>query len=87
MVIWTDYLRYRAELRGFDLGRLEQIVRFSKERYFDTLTRRKVAVGQHGSRLVLIPYDEDADDLTPATVHAVTRQQITVRVRTGRFLP
>jgi hypothetical protein len=35
--------------------------------------------------LVLIAYEEDDIAITPVTVHAVTRQQITTRVRTGRF--
>jgi hypothetical protein len=38
MVIWTDYLKYRARLRGFDLAIIEQIVQFSEERYLDTAT-------------------------------------------------
>jgi hypothetical protein len=29
MIAWTDYLKYRAALRGFDLGRLEEIIRHS----------------------------------------------------------
>jgi len=39
-VIWTDYLRYRARTRGFDLVLIEQLLRFASERYFDTVTRR-----------------------------------------------
>ena len=38
MVIWTEYFKYRARLRGFDLAIIEEIVRFSEERYFDTAT-------------------------------------------------
>lgn len=47
-VLWTAYLRHRARVRGFDLGVIEQIVRFSSARYFDTDTRRMVAIGRHG---------------------------------------
>lgn len=36
MVIWTDYLKYRTRLRGFDLTPIEQVVRFSEERAFET---------------------------------------------------
>ena len=43
-IIWTDYLKYRAGLRGFDLAEIEQVVRHSSERYFDTETRRIVVV-------------------------------------------
>jgi len=87
MVIWTEYLKHRARLRGFDLAIIEQIVRFSEERYFDTVTRRMVVIGQHGSRLVVVPYEQENDALTPITIHATTRQQINFRLRTGRFRP
>lgn len=87
MVIWTDYLKHRARLRGFELATIEQIVRFSEERYFDTTTQRRVAVGRQGSRLVMIAYEQEGETLTPITLHATTRQQITFRLRTGRFRP
>jgi len=46
-IIWSDYLLYRAELRGFDLEKIESILRYSGERYFDTVTGREIAVGKH----------------------------------------
>jgi hypothetical protein len=54
-IVWTDYMEYRARLRGFDLAKIEQIVRYSSERYFDTITGRAVAVGRHDEILVVIP--------------------------------
>lgn len=86
-VVWTEYLRYRARLRHFDLPTIEQIVRFSEERYFDTATQHVVAIGRHRGRLVMVPYESDNDSATPVTIHATTRQQIRFRVRTGRFRP
>jgi hypothetical protein len=86
-VVWTEYLRYRAQLRGFELDTIEQIALFSEERYFDDATQRRVAIGRHGSQLVAIPYDEEDETVTPVTVHATTRQQINVRLQTGRFKP
>jgi len=84
-IIWTEYLQYRAELRGFDLARLERIIRHSSERYFDTVTGRKIVVGRHNKQLVMIPYEMDGDTVIPVTIHAITRQQIRFRLRTGRF--
>lgn len=84
-IIWTEYLRYRAALRGFDLTKLEHIIRHSDERYFDTETRLSVVAGRHDRQLVLIPYEADADTVTPVTVHAITRQQVNFRLRAGRF--
>jgi hypothetical protein len=84
-IIWTEYLQYRAELRGFDLTKLEHIIRHSDERYFDTETRLTVVIGRHGRQLVLMPCEVTGDDIKPVNVHAITRQQIRFRLRTGRF--
>lgn len=64
---------------------IEHILRFSSERYFDSVTQRMVVVGRHGNRLVMVPYEQQYDTVTPVTIHATTRQQINVRLRTGRF--
>lgn len=86
-VVWTEYLEYRAQLRGFDLETVEEIVRFSEERYFDTATQRMVAIGRHGGWLAIVAYEEEGDAIIPVTVHSTTRQQINLRLRTGRFEP
>ncbi len=65
LIIWTDYLKYRAQLRNFDLESIETILRYSSERYFDNKTRRMVVVGKHGKRLVLIPYEQKKNTITP----------------------
>ena len=84
-IVWTDYLRYRAELRDFDLTELERIIRYSSERYFDNETRRAIVIGRHHKQLVMIPYETDGDNIIPVTIHSVTHQQIRFRLRTGRF--
>ena len=84
-IVWTQYLQYRAELRGFDLTKLEHIIRHSSERYFDTETELTVVVGRHNRQLVLVPYEVEGDTITPVTVHAITRQQIRFRLQAGRF--
>jgi hypothetical protein len=87
MYIWTEYLKHRARSRGFDLAIPEHILRFSTVRYFDTVTRRMVAVGRHGSRLVMVPYEQENGNITTVTIHTTTRQQIHFRLRAGRFIP
>lgn len=78
-----------ATLRGFDLSKIEEILKFSEERYFDVATHRMVAVGRHDKLLVMVPYDETEDEtgdiITPVTVHATNRQQIKFRLISGRF--
>lgn len=86
MIIWTDYLRYRAKLRGFDLAILEQLINHSTERYFDVETERSVVIGRHHDDLVMVPYDRADGDITPVTVHVITRQQINFRLRMERLI-
>jgi hypothetical protein len=75
-----------CDLRGFELEKIEKILRYSVERYFDTGTRRMIAVGKHDNRMVMVPYEEKEDTITPVTIHATTRQQINFRLKTGRFV-
>ena len=84
-ILWTDYVKYRAELRGFDLARIEHILRYAQERYLDTATGRTIAIGRHGTLLLMVPFEQDGDRITPVTVHATSRKQISFRVKTGRF--
>ena len=84
-IVWTDYVKYRAHLRGFDLAKIEHIGRHSSERYQDVSTHRYVAVGKHDNVLVMVPYEIKEHHLVPVTVHATTRQQINFRLRAGRF--
>ena len=85
-IAWTDYIKYRADSRGFKLDKIEEILRYSTERYFDTVTRRTIAVGRHDNRLVMIPYEQRQDTIIPTPIHATTRQQINFRLKTGRFV-
>ncbi|MBI3986481.1 MAG: hypothetical protein HY343_06155 [Lentisphaerae bacterium] len=84
-IVWSDYMRYRLRLRGFDRATVERILRCSAERYVDTATGRLVAVGPHDERLIAIPYERKGETLTPVTVHVTSRQQIVFRVKSGRF--
>ena len=76
----------KASLRGFDLFRIENIIIHPSEQYYDVFTGRDIAVGHYDSKLVLIPYESDEDVITPVTIHVTTRQQINVRIKTGRFI-
>jgi hypothetical protein len=84
-IVWTDYMKYRSNLRGYDLTTVEQIVRYSSERYTDTVTMRLVAIGRHKNLIVMVPYELKGRTLTPITIHATTRQQINSRIKSGRF--
>ena len=72
-------------MRGFDLVKIESIVRYSTEHYIDADTGRRVAIGHHDNQLVVVPYEVHQDSITPITIHATTRQQVRFRVKTGRY--
>ncbi|MGB7413031.1 MAG: hypothetical protein WA902_02385 [Thermosynechococcaceae cyanobacterium] len=85
-IIWSDYLKYRAELRGFELTDIEEILRYTGERYYDTETGRLIAAGSHRNCLVIIPYELTVNNaMIPVTIHATTRQQIKFRLKSGRY--
>ena len=85
MIVWSEYMKYRLNLRGYDLATVEQILRYSSERYVDIVTGRVVAIGRHEKLLVMIPYELKGRTLTPVTIHAISRQQINSRIKSGRF--
>lgn len=84
-IVWSDYMKYRIYLRGFDLKKVETILRYSDERYFDTVTQRRIVIGRHDRLLVMIPYEQSGEKMNPITIHATTRQQINFRLKTGRL--
>jgi hypothetical protein len=78
-------MKYRLKLRGYDLATIEHILRYTSERYVDTVTGRLVAIGRHVKLLVMIPYERKGGTLTPVTIHATSRQQINSRLKSGRL--
>jgi hypothetical protein len=82
---WTEYMKYKIKMRGFDFSKIEHILRYSNERYIDTATNRLIVIGKHEKFFVLIPYEKNTHSITPITIHVITRQQINFRVKTGRF--
>ena len=85
-IVWTDYFKYRVKLRGFNLKNVEEIIRYSTERYYDTVTDRLVVVGKDSNVMVMIPYETNEESvITPVTIHATNRQQIKYRVKSGRY--
>ena len=85
-IVHSDYLKYRCKTRGFNLSIIDDIIKHSEERFFDTESGRNMMVGRHKKTLVIIPYDENESTICPITVHAISRQQIKFRLTTGRFV-
>lgn len=84
-IVWSEYMKYRLNVRGYAFTMVEQSLRYSSERYVDTVTGRMVAIGRHEKLLVMIPYELKGHTLTPVTIHATSRQQINSRIKSGRF--
>ena len=78
-------MKYRLSLRGYDPAVIEEILRYSSERYTDTQTERTIAVGRHGNLLVMVPYEVKGNEIIPVTVHATDKKQIAARIRSGRL--
>lgn len=71
-VSFTDYIKYRVVLRGFDLNKIENILRYSQEKYFDIETQRKIIIGKHDNNLVMIPYEIEEENIILVTIHVTT---------------
>jgi hypothetical protein len=84
-IILTEYFKFRIKLRNYDLDKVLDIIKYSAVRYYDTVTNRRVVIGKHNDKLVLIPYEISDESVTPITIHAITKQQIKFRVKTGRL--
>jgi len=84
-IVWTEYMKYRLTLRGYDLATVERILRYSSEQYVDTVSGRMVAIGRHEKLLVIIPYELKGGTVTPVTIHTTSRQQINSRLKSGRL--
>ena len=82
-IVWTEYMEYRLKLRGYDVATVEHILRYSSERYVDTVTGRLVVIGRHVKLLVMIQYERRGSTLTPVTT--TNRQQINSRLKSGRL--
>ena len=67
------------------MEKAEDILRYSTERYFDIDSARRIAIGSIDNRLILIPYEEKDNVITPVTIHETDRKQINFRTRNGRF--
>ncbi len=87
IIEWTDYMLYRASLRGFHLVQIEEIVRYSSERYLDNATGSLIAVSRDAGKLLLVAYEAESGILRPITAHATTRSQIQARIGSGRYTP
>ena len=83
---WTDHIKGRIKIYGFDLEKIENIIHYSSEQYVDTETGRIVVIGRHDKVLALIAYEQKGDLVTPVTVHKTTRLQIKSRIKRRRLL-
>jgi len=72
-------------LRGFNLSNIEEVLRYSNERYYDATTDRLIVVGKDANILIVIPHEMNAHTITPITIHATNRQQINYRIKSGRY--
>ena len=69
----------------FELALIEEVVRYSQERYVDNATGRLIAISRHGRQLVMALYEAGSGTIRVVTMHAISREQIDARIKSGRF--
>ena len=87
-VRYTDHLKRRIILRGYDDSLPQQIFEQSIELYIDTQTSNHIAVVEimiRGEmRLMTISYDEFPTRIV--TIHPIKRNQINNRIKLRRWI-
>jgi hypothetical protein len=73
-------------MSGLRIIKAEHIIQYSTERYFDIDSSRQIVVGFIDKRLIVIPYEENDNIITPVTIHETDRKQINFRIKNGRFV-
>jgi len=88
-IIYTAHLKFRLEKRGIRSGIPREIYRDSDEKYYDTATGHRIAIGHlHYSgreREVMIAYDEFEERIEIVTVHPLKWAQKQQRIKTKRW--
>ena len=88
-IIYTPHLRFRLERRRIRADIPREIYQDSDEKYYDTATGHKIAIGRlHYSgreREVMIAYDEFEERIEIVTVHPLKWAQKQHRIKTKRW--
>ena len=88
-VIYTSHLEFRLEKRQISPDIPSRIYRDSKERYYDSATGHRIAIGRLDysgrEREVMIAYDEFEDRIEIVTVHPLKWVQKQQRIKSKRW--
>jgi hypothetical protein len=90
-VQYIDYFLDRLRFRKIPQAVAERVLCEATERYFDVETGRFIAIKevQYGRRKkrLMVAYEEQGNEVTPITVHAVTKRQVQSKIERLRWIP
>jgi len=88
-IVYSPHLIFRLKLREIPYFLPRRIYQTSKERYFDTETQKKIAVGKarykNKLREMAVIYEEMNDQIILITVHPLKKYQKLNRIKSGRW--
>ncbi|MFH1347846.1 MAG: hypothetical protein ABIH22_04060 [Candidatus Margulisiibacteriota bacterium] len=87
---YSNHLRFRLEIRNIPCDLAKDIYNYSREHYYDTITKYYIAIGaaeyKRKHREMAVIYKEDGEIIEIITVHPLKRGQKDNRVKRGRWI-
>ena len=88
-VIYRPHLEKRLEERKIPRGYPKKIVQTPEQEYFDTLTKRSIAIKklvfEREQRNILVAYDIIENTIEIVTIHVISNKEIENRIQVGRW--
>ena len=88
-VIYSSHLEFRIKIREIPYWFPKQIYETAREKYFDNLTKKKVAVKRvlykDRNRDMAVIYEEDLEQVKLVTIHPLKFLQKFNRIKTKRW--
>jgi hypothetical protein len=89
-IVYSDHLKLRLKARRVDQSLPREVVRSPKHLFYDTVTRRHVAIGlvkyAGKKRPMAVVYDMIGERIVAITVHPIRPGEIKSRVKKGRWI-
>lgn len=88
-IVYKPHLKIRLRQREIPTDYPKQIIESADQEYFDTLTKRNVAIKklefEGNLRNILVAYDIIGNIIEAVTIHIISDREIENKVRTGRW--
>ncbi len=88
-IIFTDHLASRLKQRGISAEHVKQVLKKSREKYWDNLRKHHIAISRvlylGRVRKVLVAYDTIGNSFEAITIHPISDEEINQRIASGRW--